>query len=109
MNRIDGKPRRKPGSTPGVVVALADGQEWTLALPRLRLSPRRFRRMNRFSVELDRGIRLNSDASPQVGRAGGPVRLHPGGPGWRSEERRVGKEGRAGLSGGGVGGTGWGL
>ena len=41
MDRIDEKSRRKPGFTPGAAVVLADGQEWTFALPRLRLTPRR--------------------------------------------------------------------
>jgi hypothetical protein len=38
---LDERSRRKPGFTPGVAVVLADGQEWTFPLPRLRVTPRR--------------------------------------------------------------------
>ena len=41
MSRIDETSRRRPGFTAGVAVVLADGQEWSFALPRLRLTPRR--------------------------------------------------------------------
>jgi hypothetical protein len=37
----DESSRRKPGFIAGCPVTLADGQEWTFPLPKLRLSPRR--------------------------------------------------------------------
>src|SRR4051794_18267454 len=36
---LDEMSMRKPEFTSGVPVVLGDGQEWTFALPRLRLSP----------------------------------------------------------------------
>jgi hypothetical protein len=51
---IDEKARRKPGFTPGVGVVLADGQEWTFALPRLRVTPGRRVDGSGFHAELGR-------------------------------------------------------
>jgi hypothetical protein len=54
MERIDEQSRRKPGFTDGRPAELADGQEWTFALPRLRLSPAREGDTDRYRVRLGR-------------------------------------------------------